>query len=143
VCRFCFAGEVYDRSTTADFPCIIISPDSQQQHFSDVEATMKKIMTITSKTIHYLDDEGNSQFIEFETCHQNNIRDVEQRMGDVFNKEFWQKAKYVGRRFAHKDPPSLVFYTIPPIEFEFPTREHFSMVLSGIKKAGWRTNNGE
>ena len=58
-------------------------------------------------------------------------------------KELYQRMKYVGVRFALSDPPAVVFYTIPRIHFEFATRDELSEVLVGLKKAGWRTNDGE
>ena len=107
---------------------------------------MKEITNVTSDGVTYIDEEGNQQFIDFESCHQNNLRAKEQRMGSNYTdeeKEFWQKAKYVGVRFALSDPPAIEFYTVPRIHFEFPTRESLTEVLMGIKKAGWRTNDGE
>lgn len=107
---------------------------------------MKEITNITPDGINYVDEEGNQQFIDFESCHQNNLLDIEKRLGAKYTeeeKEFWQRAKYVGVRYALSDPPTVVFYTIPPTEFEFPTRDRLSEVLVGVKKAGWRTRDGE
>lgn len=107
---------------------------------------MKQITQITLEGVHYLDEDGNSQFIEFAICQQNNIENIKNSMGSRWTEEreaFHLEAKYVGVRFALSDPPALEFYTAPRIYFEFPTRESLSKVLYDIKKAGWRTNDGE
>jgi len=107
---------------------------------------MNQITNITPDGIHYIDEAGNQQFIAFETCYQNNLAEVEKRWGSDYtdeNKAFWQKSKYVGVRFALSDPPSVMFYTEPLTEFEFSAREELDKVLMAVKKAGWRTNDGE
>ena len=107
---------------------------------------MKEITSITSDGVTYTDEDGNQKFIDFESCHQNNLMDIEKRMGSRYtdkDKDFWERAKYIGVRYALSDPPSIVFYTTPPIEFKFPTRKSLGKVLVGIKEAGWRTNDGE
>ena len=107
---------------------------------------MNEIVTITPKGIHYLDDEGKLQFIDFEGCHRNNLKRIEERLGSIYTDEdraFWQRAKYVGVRYALSDPPAVEFYTVPQTRFEFPTRDSLSEVLVAVKKAGWRTNDGE
>jgi spore coat polysaccharide biosynthesis predicted glycosyltransferase SpsG len=111
-----------------------------------MEAIMNEITNITPDGIAYIDEEGNQQFIDFDSCHRNNLKDIEKSLGSIYadeEKEFWESAKYVGVRYALSDPPAVVFYTIPPIKFEFPTRESLSEVLVKVKKAGWRTNDGE
>ena len=49
--------------------------------------------------------------------------------------------EYVGVRYGLSDPLSIQFYTIPRIRFL--TSKSYGEVLSKIKKAGWRTNDGE
>ena len=107
---------------------------------------MKEITSVIPNGINYVDEEGNQQFIDFESCHQNNLMDVEKRWGSQYTdeaREFWQRAKYVGIRFTLSDPPAIEFYTVPRIRFEFSTRDRLYEILTGIKKAGWRTNDGE
>ncbi len=107
---------------------------------------MKQITDVTPDGAHYIDDEGNEQFIDFATCQQNNIDSIAESMGSRFTNErraFYQQAKYVGRRYALSDPPALYFYTVPFTVFEFSTRNELSEVLVAIKQAGWRTNDGE
>jgi hypothetical protein len=111
-----------------------------------MEYHMRKITNITSAGVTYTDEEGNEQFIDFEVCLQNYIKTHEKYLGDRVtdeDREFWQKAKYVGVRYALSTPPSVAFYLIPPIHFEFLTREGLDEILIGIKRAGWRTNDGE
>lgn len=107
---------------------------------------MKEIINITPDGVHYVDDDGNPQFIDFATCQQNNIEDMKKSMGSRWTDDeeaFWQSAKYVGVRYAFHDPQIIGFYTKPFIQFEFPTSESYVKALSDIKKAGWRTNDGE
>ena len=107
---------------------------------------MKEIVEVTLNGINYLDEEGNQKFIDFESCHQNNLMDIKKRLDSQYideKKEFWEKAKYVGVRFALSDPPAIEFYTVPRIHFVFSTRVSLYEVLVAIKKAGWRTNDGE
>ncbi len=107
---------------------------------------MKEITDITPDGITYVDEEGNQQFIDFETCHQNKVMEVKHYKGSRWtdkDEEIWQSMKYVGKRFALSDPPALEFYTIPRIHFEFSTIESLTEILVGIRNAGWRTNDGE
>jgi hypothetical protein len=107
---------------------------------------MKEITNITPNGIHYIDDEGNPQFLDFETCYQNFLMDEQKRMGSPYieeRKEFYKKRKTVGTRYIFGSPPSIEFYTVPPTIFEFPTPENLGEVDYMIKKAGWRTRDGE
>ena len=107
---------------------------------------MKEITTITPNGIHYIDEEGNPQFLDFETCYQNFLMDMRKRMGVQYmgeHIEFYKTHKSVGFRHAFRKPLLLWFYTVPPTEFEFPTEESFWEIVSWIKKAGYRTTDGE
>jgi hypothetical protein len=104
---------------------------------------MKEITSVTPTGIHYIDEEGNSQFIDFETCLQNYMMRWERPDITDEDRAFWQEAKYVGVRLSFREPRLIEFYTEPRIYFEFPTKDDFYEVLSMIKKAGWRTNDGE
>lgn len=107
---------------------------------------MKEITNITPGGVHYIDEDGNPQFIDFETCQQNNILDIKANRGDQWtdnDKVFWQKAKYVGLRVTFRQPPAIEFYTKPRIYFEFSTRVDVWKVVSKIKEVGWRINDGE
>ena len=103
---------------------------------------MKEITNITPNSIHYIDEENNTQLIDFESCHQNYVKRMGSRYTDE-RKEFYQASKYVGVRYAFSDPPAIVFYTVQPTTFEFPTRERLGEIAYRVKKAGWRTNDGE
>ena len=64
---------------------------------------LKEITNITSEGINYVDEEDNQQFIDFETCYQNNLVDLEKRMGSqIFEKrkELYYEMKYVGVRYT-------------------------------------------
>jgi hypothetical protein len=51
--------------------------------------------------------------------------------------------RYVGVRYTFEEPPSIQFYTEPPTRFEFATLESLYEIAYKVKKAGWRTNDGE
>jgi hypothetical protein len=104
---------------------------------------MSEIVTITPKGVHYFDDEGNLQFIDFETCLQNYMMRWERPDITDETRAFWRERKYVGLRVTFRQPPAIEFYTEPRIYFEFPTADDVWKVASMIKKAGWRTNDGE
>ena len=104
---------------------------------------MKEITNVTSEGLTYIDDEGSSQFIEFETCLQNYMARWEKDGVTDETKAFWRKRKHVGVRFSFREPPAIVFYIEPQVAFEFPVKADFYEVLSMIKGAGWRTNDGE
>lgn len=107
---------------------------------------MKEITSITSDGISYSDDEGNLQYIDFKSCHQNFLIDEEKTWGSDYTedrKEFYQASKYVGIRLTFRVPPAIEFYTVPRTNLEFPTRERLYEVAYKIKKAGWRTRDGE
>lgn len=107
---------------------------------------MKEITNITPDGIHYMDEEGNSQFIDFATCHQNYVMSLQKSMRSRFTderKEFYKTWKSVGVRHPFGIPPTIWFYSEPPVKFEFPTQESCWKVLGGIKKAGWRTTDGD
>jgi len=107
---------------------------------------MKEITNITSDGINYVDEEGNQQFIDFESCSQNYVMRMEKIRGSSFTDEdraFWQRGKFVGLRVTFRQPPALELYTEPRIYFEFPTSDDVWKVASMIKKVGWKTNDGE
>ena len=107
---------------------------------------MKEITTITPDGVNYIDEEGNPQFIDFESCSQNYVKQMEKGRESSFTEEdrsFWQRGKFVGRRHTWSEPPNIAFYTEPRIYFEFPTRDDVWKVASLIKTAGWRTTDGE
>jgi hypothetical protein len=107
---------------------------------------MRKITNITSEGVTYTDEEGNEQFIDFKVCLQNYIKTKEKNRGSSVtdeDREFWQKAKYVGVRYTFSEPPNIQFYTDPRIFFEFPIKDDLYDVAYKIKKAGWRTNDGD
>ncbi len=107
---------------------------------------MKEITNVTSDGVHYIDEAGNPQFIDFVTCLQNYIKRLEKSHGSDITDEdraFWQEAKYVGVRVTFREPPIIEFYTEPRIYFEFPIKDDLYKVASMIKKAGWRTNDGD
>lgn len=107
---------------------------------------MEEITSITSDGITYIDDEGNQQFIDFESCHQNYVMDTEKRRGLISpeeQKELYEKHKNVGIRLTFRVPPAIEFYTLPRTHLEFPTRERLYEVAYKIEKAGWRIRDGE
>lgn len=111
-----------------------------------IEDTVKEIVNVTSNGVNYLDEEGKQKFIDFETCSQNYVMRMKKSQGSSFTDEdiaFWQRGKFVGVRGTFRQPPAIEFYTEPRIYFEFPTVNDVWKVVSRIKEAGWRTNDGE
>ena len=111
-----------------------------------MEYNVKEISNITAKGITYIDEDGNSQFIDFETCSQNYVMRMEKIRGSGFtdeDRELWQKMKFVGVRVTFRRPPAVEFYTEPRIYFEFPTSDDVWKVASKIKEVGWKMNDGE
>ncbi|MCA0455546.1 MAG: hypothetical protein LCI00_16345 [Chloroflexi bacterium] len=104
---------------------------------------MKAITDITSQGIHYIDDENNPQFIDFEICYQKFLTDMGKDINTDDDSEFYKKWKSVGVRYAFGNPPSIVFFTVPSVELKFPIKDNYWEVLAGIKKAGYRTTDGE
>jgi hypothetical protein len=107
---------------------------------------MKEITNITSEGIYYIDEEGNAQFIDFAICHQNYVMSIQKSMGSRFtekDKEFYKTWKSVGVRHPFGTPPTIWFYSDPPVKFEFHTQETCLGILGRIKKAGWRTTDGD
>ncbi len=105
---------------------------------------MGQITSVTMTGINYVDDGGNPQFIDFETCYQNFLMDQRRRLGSQYmdaHKEFYDWYKSIGFRSAFT--MRLWFYADPPVEFEIPTEDSFWQILMGIKKAGFRTTDGE
>ncbi len=107
---------------------------------------MKEITNIIHKGVHYVDDDGNPQFIDFETCQQNNVLAKKAWRETVWTDDdevFWQKTKYVGLRVTFREPPAIEFYTKPRTFFEFQTRDDLWEIVSKIKEVGWRINDGD
>jgi hypothetical protein len=107
---------------------------------------MKEITSITPNGIHYADEAGNPQFLDFETCYQNFLRAEQKRIGARFTDEVravYEKNKNVGIRFDNGNPPSIAFYTVPPTTFKFPTLDSIWDVVYRVKKAGWRIPEAE
>lgn len=106
---------------------------------------MKEITGISSEGIIYIDENDNEQFIDFAICSKNYVMNWADSVGFEDNEaqeEFSKRHKYVGFRVTFTSP-AIVFYTNPRIRFEFPTVEKFYEVAYAIKKAGWRTNDGD
>lgn len=78
---------------------------------------MKNITSITSEGLTYIDYEGHSQFVDFETCLQNYMARWEKDDITDETKAFLRKRKHVGVRFSFREPPAIVFYTEPQVAF--------------------------
>lgn len=112
-------------------------------HVCLLEDALKQITAVTVTGIHYVDETGNPQFIDFEVCYQNFLADRRKRLGDTFDEEFYSRHKSVGFRRSLIRPQSLWFWSDPPTDFEFTSADSFWQVLAGIKKAGYRTTDGD
>jgi hypothetical protein len=107
---------------------------------------MKIITNVTPEGVTYLDDKNKQQLIDFEICYQNNLSYIKKRLGSHYTeeeKEFWENAKIVAVRYALSYPPALLFYSLPSVEIEFPSKARLYDVLLEMKKVGWASHDGE
>jgi hypothetical protein len=107
---------------------------------------MKTITSMAPTGIHYIDEESTPQFVDFERCYQNYVMDLRIRMGPRFTaheEEFYKRHKSVGFRHAMTTPQTIWFYADSPVEFVFETKDSFWEVIVWIKKAGYRTTDGD
>ena len=108
---------------------------------------MKEIKSVTEKGIEYVDETGNPGFIDFELCLQQFLAYQEEQLGSRYDDEWKQfdreEWKTVGVRRAFAKPPFIEFFTTPPTTFEFSDENEFYELLYKMKKAGWRTIDGD
>lgn len=118
-----------------------------------------QICEIRPDGIEYVDDDGQLQYIDFATCHENYMKhftssDYRERM-KTLNKltddeidehvERVRAVKMVGARNILgrpvRDGPYIEFYTQPPVRFDFQTEDSYYEVLINIHKLGLRTED--
>jgi hypothetical protein len=114
--------------------------------------TEKNIIEITSEGLWYVNENEETQFINFENCYQryldrwNNPDHVGRfkevnpgRSDEELNAslERIRARKEVGRR--DYSVPYISFYTDPSIRFDFSDYTEFRRVEDLVQKAGWRT----
>jgi hypothetical protein len=115
----------------------------------------KNIIEITSEGLLYLNENEETQFINFEDCYQryldrwndpDNVRRFREGNPTRSDEELdaslerIRAKKEVGwRDFS---VPYIRFYTEPPIRFDFSDITEFHSVEGLVRKAGWRTFDG-
>ena len=119
----------------------------------------KQIRKIAAEGLHYLDDNGTEQFIDFLVCYQNFVRrnttpealkNVKEwnHMNDDSLKEYVKRLSewrvVAGRNFdgsPDASNPYIEFYTEPPTRVQFNTQYEVYQVIHLLKNAGWRTTD--
>jgi hypothetical protein len=76
---------------------------------------VKQLKSVSGEGIHYIDEDGNLQFIDFKVCNQNWMKHqgVAPDGGDEWDR------KCVGWRDYSLTPPCIYFCTEPGTRFEF------------------------
>jgi hypothetical protein len=113
---------------------------------------MKKIrynhrtVNVTQEGIQYIDENGNRQIIDFETCRKNWVEYVNNSEDfAVSNLSISETSCVAWRDITHK-PPYIEFFTEPRIRFEFKfslwclsPKQAFIRVQMKIVESGWTT----
>jgi len=138
---------------------------------------MRDVIVISSKQVKelrqdgivYLDDAGNEQFIDFETCYQRYLAwqlhpehleamKIRSQMTDDALDEYVQRLKnprwkYIANRnvlgnqdikgsFIDKGAPYFEFYSAPAIRIEFATQDELWQMREKLEHTfKWRTND--
>lgn len=102
---------------------------------------MMQIRSVTNKGVEYVDEDGNDQLIDFETCYWNflNTQHINQEDNPEQVKDINRKWKRVGQRDFSGNPPYIEFFTHPVTRFEFESIDEFHQLRYQVEKAGWRT----
>ncbi len=102
---------------------------------------MKKVESIFDEGLEYIDDSGNKQWIDFNACYNEYLRQRE-ALGELYTaerREIDKKWRRIGNRDLSASPPFIEFFTQPVTRFNFDSDDEFHKVRFQIKKAGWRT----
>ena len=96
----------------------------KNEYWSDV------IKNVTEFGLEYIDEKGNTKFIDFKFCSQNS--------NNLLN-----NPKYVAQRnilgYPWVTPPYMDFFTEPLTKFVFNSKENFHELRGQIEEAGWLT----
>ena len=116
-----------------------------------------QIRDITADGLVYLDENGDTVFIDFSVCYENYMRRFMNpqsldRIKEVNHLDDEGMKKLIERRKDWKevasrnvltppwaDGPYIEFHAEPPIRFEFTTKDEFWKVRSTIEQFGWKT----
>jgi hypothetical protein len=105
---------------------------------------MKQIESVTKEGIQYIDDEGNNQFLDLNSCNKNWIKSCDP------NNIHSADTKCVGWHDAYGNPPYILFCTVldaslSGTKFEFvqsserQALESYWSLLYLLRKVGWLT----
>lgn len=111
----------------------------------------KQIQNITESRLTYLDEKGEENFIDFMTCHKNflikqlssetlkqvkelNCMNDEELLEYILKFREWRE---VGTR--DMTIRTVMFHTLPQIQFKFETTESFYNFIGVLAKSDWKT----
>lgn len=109
---------------------------------------MKKITSITTEGIRYIDEADEEKFIDFEECNRNWIqyRKRTEKLDDEKLSNIKRIDKSVGQRDICANTIFIEFFTRPFTRFEFndfndslDSKEAFINLQNDITSVGWRT----
>ncbi|MBI1258160.1 MAG: hypothetical protein GC204_11875 [Chloroflexi bacterium] len=96
---------------------------------------MKVVRSVTHDWIIYLDDDGKTCFVDLIACNNRwiiNKRDAGEGVSTL-------DARYVAYHKSIGKPQHVVFFSEPPIKFEFEADDAYWKFLDDLSDARWRT----
>jgi hypothetical protein len=105
---------------------------------------MKHITQITEQGLYYIDETGQTLFIDFDACYRkwygrqlakmDNWKEVVRLFNNAMRG--W---KEIGERNSIWEPPYITFYTEPEVTFEFETADQMLEIVYTIARfqCGW------
>ena len=104
---------------------------------------MKKVKTISSIGMYYMDEYGADKFIDFEACNRNwlDYRKRKENLIDEMVDYLRQTDNCIGQRDICSSPRFIEFFTRPFTRLEFDESEEgwFTKLKNEIETAGWST----
>lgn len=105
----------------------------------------KQIKSVNQVAIEYLDEQGETQFINLQSCYENWLGMQQSRIDPYYDersKQIAEEWKCVGQRDRFANPPYIEFFTTPITRFEFKSPEEgFHELRRKLEKVGWRTSD--
>ena len=102
-----------------------------------------EIRSVTTEGVEFVDELGNTQFIDFSMCYQNYLkREIRAQIPYVTEGQKRPNTilKYVGQRDVCGNPPYIELFTDPLTRFEFNSSDQgFYEFEQRIRRAGWKT----
>jgi hypothetical protein len=100
---------------------------------------MKVIQNVSAEGITYLDENGQSEFIDLNECFENYVQESKS-FGSPPTEEELRAWRIVGQRDFNES--YIEFFMNPIIRFEFPSRhEGFDELIYRLRKLKWYTRD--